>query len=199
MLTNAAVVAAIVAIALISTIIIFVRLHRPKEPVTITYLIPREYYKMRNFQGAPKKEQYPNKLIVGIGDYQIMCLIKLNLDIVVSGVTIRFNGENAPDNIGSSNPFIIEWKERNNGRYIYKDWHGIWHTPPSESSRSFPAKGMRVMGNLIRTTGAYEGYMRVTVSIQEPKSFDYVKNLKFIVDSTGNKDQIPFLSNGLEP
>lgn len=168
-----------------------------RNPIKVTYLIPKEKYREISYPGAGSDEKTPNELVIGIGYYRVMHLIIPKREIDIGAIKLRFRGpnENKPISRGEDNPYWIEEISSRSGQPSpsqYINWEGeVYPFPDLAELPLHLIKNVPLyIGNAIETTGAWEGEIILHFPIYKWRMIE--KSLKFRV-MDGGSDDIPFL------
>lgn len=162
-----------------------------KNPLAITYLIPRSKYKAKVFPGAPEQEGRPSNLTIGLGKTIVMHEIIPKTDLIVDDIVMSFTGDETPINKCSNNPYIIERIQQPHNRFHFTDWDGEIHSVPNDGTVRFRKKQPWKIGNLIEATKPYNGYMTITFMFRNAPT--RIKILRFQVTDVETLNQTPFM------
>lgn len=158
--------------------------------VEVRYLLPMGSYPNGViYQGAPKVEEYPHTLTIGIGKYTLYIQLLSKIDLSIDPIRVVFEGEytNKPKIEGRDSTFIREKLEDGS----YRDWWGEIHKPDTDYPRRFYHKDVLMVSNIVTTFGQWEGKIHVKVPIIGVGIVD--RYLDFIVSTNKKDDNIPFL------
>lgn len=163
-----------------------------RNPIELTYLIPKNKYPATTFDGAPDNEIRPNKLVVGIGIYKILHRLTPKADVLIDALVLRFKGpeKNKPISYGPDNPYIVERIEKPSGAY-YRDWWGDIQPVSAGYPRYIHARDTLAIGNRVETFGIWHGKAYFEVPIRNERVITV--ELDFKVTGKADEEQTPFL------
>ena len=179
------------AVLLVTVVAYFVKVGIKKRNIKniwACYLIPRKIYNSKvKYENAPDKENFPRKLIVGIGLHTIFIQIRTKIDITVDRILVSFRGNelNKPVIVEFDTQFISE--PLSNGRY--RDWHGDIHPKVPDYPRPLYHQDCLMYEYKVRTCGQWKGKMIVEIPAREFGKQERLLDFSVSI----NSDNIPFL------
>ncbi len=143
------------------------------------FLIPKNKYPLKSFDGAPTSERLIKNLCVGIGTYTLLLEIKAKTNFQFDPIDIVFegNGLNRPRLIGKDNPYIVEILPNGSMR----NWWGNIISTTNEYPRYLYKGYTLIDGNRIKTAGEWKGKIRIQIPVRE---MIITKRLGFEVSKT---------------
>jgi hypothetical protein len=194
----ASIVAAVAAVLLVIAGIVgwLRRRFLLREPVRITYFIRQANYNRSGpIEGAPEREQYPSELSVGEnGIYEVMHRLVAAQAIWIEDIRLEPRGPvHLPENNGPTMPMQVDTKIGPRGETQWLDWHGVWHTEQPLGARMLSKGDVFVIGHEIRTGPAWEGVMRLSISLRADASRASKTHRKLLPFTVGSDDQLRFM------
>jgi hypothetical protein len=170
---------------------------RWRDPVRVTFLIPKAKYAEKRFEGAQETEQTPTSLTVGVGRYEVIIQVqeKLDLEILQARFILDEEGQGARPVIREAPPsrFLRETAADYLGRHQYLDWNGELRT---SEDFDFPREVLRddtgVLTRIVETSGPWEGDIVIPLALRGSRfARPAHPRLRFKVDP--DADEVPFL------
>jgi hypothetical protein len=156
-------------VVLIGLITVFVQWLKWRDPVTVSFLLPKERYTLKTFPGAPKTEVTQDSLTIGTGSYDVMIQVRamLDLDITQLRVLLDEGGDGErPRQLGvvpSRLSQTISPDHRDRHRYV--DWNGEVRVSEDFEWPRFVHEGDScLVTQRLRTHGDWKGNLVVIVA-----------------------------------
>ncbi len=150
----------------------------------VSYYIPKASYPRKTFSGAPDEPQFPTKLTVGIGTYDLMLGLKMKVDANVEQLIPMFDDKlGQPEHMGRYHDAL--YVKLPNDSFL--DWYGH---PTIQKEYPYPLRPNDFLPDCyrIRTTAPWHGELHVEIHVGQDKLH---RKLDFLVSK--DHDDIPFL------
>ena len=195
----AAIIAAVVSLLFLAAAILTWARKRwlLRNPVKVSYLVPKAEYARAVHPGAPDEEQTPSQIVIAPGGiYELIYRLVPRQPVLLDSVRFEFWGpsNNKPQDQGESQPWVVDSETDRLGEPKVMDWHEVWHQD-RPLPRMLPKNQVFLLARRVRPVGEWEGTSRLLLTMRAEESGTskvQTAELPFRV-GTEDEDQLPFL------